>query len=197
MRVIGSPLGQLAFSMGGGMISSEARSIEIGGTLRNMIQTDAPINPGNSGGPLFNQSGELIGIVAAKYTTYSNELLEGLGFAIPIDDVKELLEDIVAKAATRSRAYLGVTPETLDASQAQRAALTDGIYLLNIDDEGPAAKAGLLPGDVITSVDGIRVKSTEELAEALSFYAGGDTVNVGYFRNRGVHTVKVTLGSES
>ena len=92
---IGNPLGELTFSMSGGMVSSVNRTINVSGTPFNMIQTDTSINPGNSGGPLFNQYGEVVGIVSAKYSSYANAAVEGLGFAIPINDVQAMIDDIM------------------------------------------------------------------------------------------------------
>ena len=92
---IGNPLGELTFSMSGGYVSSCNRAINVDGTPFNMIQVDCSINPGNSGGPLMNLYGEVVGIVSAKYSTYSTTTVEGLGFAIPIDDVKSIITDIM------------------------------------------------------------------------------------------------------
>ena len=92
---IGNPLGELTFSMSEGIVSCVNRAINVDGTPFNMIQVDCSINPGNSGGPLFNSYGEVIGIVSAKYSSYSNTTVEGIGFAIPINDVVSLVKDIM------------------------------------------------------------------------------------------------------
>ncbi|MCI9012079.1 MAG: trypsin-like serine protease, partial [Oscillibacter sp.] len=105
---IGNPLGELTFSMSGGMVSCVDRAINVDGTPFNMIQTDTSINPGNSGGPLFNQYGEVVGIVSAKYSQSSNgTTVEGLGFAIPMNDVFSMVKDIMANGYVSNRAYLG------------------------------------------------------------------------------------------
>ena len=106
---IGNPLGELTFSMSQGIVSSCNRAINVDGTPFNMIQVDCSINPGNSGGPLMNLYGEVVGIVSAKYSTYSSTTVEGLGFAIPIDDVKSIITDIMENGAVTGKAYMAVT----------------------------------------------------------------------------------------
>ena len=154
---IGNPLGELTFSMSGGMVSSVNRTINVDGTPFNMIQTDTSINPGNSGGPLLNSYGEVVGIVSAKYSsTGSNgETAEGLGFAIPINDVSSMIQDIMTNGYVSNRAYLGATIGTLNASMAQqyRYDITEGAFVYSVEDGGPADQAGLQLGDVITAID--------------------------------------------
>ena len=115
---IGNPLGELTFSMSGGYVSSCNRAINVDGTPFNMIQVDCSINPGNSGGPLMNLYGEVVGIVSAKYSTYSSTTVEGLGFAIPIDDVKSIITDIMENGAVTGKAYMAVTVGTMNSQMA-------------------------------------------------------------------------------
>ena len=115
---IGNPLGELTFSMSGGYVSSCNRAINVDGTPFNMIQVDCSINPGNSGGPLMNLYGEVVGIVSAKYSTYSTTTVEGLGFAIPIDDVKSIITDIMENGAVTGKAYMAVTVGTMNSQMA-------------------------------------------------------------------------------
>lgn len=154
---IGNPLGELTFSMSGGMVSSVNRTINVDGTPFNMIQTDTSINPGNSGGPLLNSYGEVVGIVSAKYSsTGSNgETAEGLGFAIPINDVSSMIQDIMTNGYVSNRAYLGATIGSLNASMAQqyRYDITEGAFVYSVEDGGPADQAGLQLGDVITAIE--------------------------------------------
>ena len=114
--------GDLTFSMSGGMVSSVNRTINVDGTPFNMIQTDTSINPGNSGGPLLNSYGEVVGIVSAKYSSYgsSGESVEGLGFAIPINDVISMIQDIMTNGYVSNKAYLGATIGTLTSGMAQQ-----------------------------------------------------------------------------
>ena len=114
VAAVGNPLGELTFSMSEGIVSCVNRAVNVDGTPFNMIQVDCSINPGNSGGPLFNSYGEVIGIVSAKYSSYSNTTVEGIGFAIPINDVLSLVEDIMTNGYVTNKAYMGITPRHHD-----------------------------------------------------------------------------------
>ena len=120
VAAVGNPLGELTFSMSEGIVSCVNRAINVDGTPFNMIQVDCSINPGNSGGPLFNSYGEVIGIVSAKYSSYSNTTVEGIGFAIPINDVVSLVKDIMTNGYVTNKAYMGITPQTMTAQMAQQ-----------------------------------------------------------------------------
>ena len=120
---IGNPLGELTFSMSGGMVSSVNRAINVSGTPFHMIQTDTSINPGNSGGPLLNTAGEVVGIVSAKYSSSNGKAVEGIGFAIPINDVRAIVQDIIDNGYVTNKAYLGVTAGTVNAQMAQQGGL--------------------------------------------------------------------------
>mgnify|MGYP001374137573 CR=1 FL=1 len=193
---VGNPLGELTFSMSGGMVSSVNRPINVDGTPFNMIQTDTSINPGNSGGPLFNEYGEVVGIVSAKYSSYSNETVEGLGFAIPINDVMSMLEDIMSNGYVTNKAYLGVTAATMNAQMAQQTGLTEGVYVYSVEEGSAADKAGIQPGDVITKVDDTTIASMEDLSAAKKGYTAGETATFTLYRQGDTLTVKLTFGSE-
>ena len=124
---IGNPLGELTFTMTHGYISATDREINVDGTPINMMQTDAAINSGNSGGPLFDMNGNVIGITAAKYSgqTASGTTIEGIGFAIPIDDALRIIYDLQKYGYVTGRAYLGVTVRDLDADTASDYGLPD------------------------------------------------------------------------
>ena len=109
---IGNPLGELTFSQSRGSVSSANRAINVDGTPFNMIQVDASINPGNSGGPLMNLYGEVIGIVSAKYSSYADTVVEGVGFAIPISDVQAIITDIMENGQVTGKPYLAVSAGT-------------------------------------------------------------------------------------
>ena len=143
---IGNPLGELTFSMSGGMVSSVNRAINVSGTPFHMIQTDTSINPGNSGGPLLNTAGEVVGIVSAKYSSSNGKAVEGIGFAIPINDVRAIVQDIIDNGYVTNKAYLGVTAGTVNAQMAQQGGLAQGVYLYAVDPGGAAAAAGLQVG---------------------------------------------------
>ena len=192
---VGNPLGELTFSMSGGMVSSVNRPINVDGTPFNMIQTDASINPGNSGGPLFNEYGEVVGIVSAKYSSYSTESVEGLGFAIPINDVMSMLEDIMTNGYVTDKAYLGIITETMNAQMAQQTGLTEGSYVWSVEEGSAAEKAGIRAGDVITKVGDRTVASKEDLTAAKKGYTAGDTVPFTIYRDGETLTVEVTFGT--
>ena len=193
---IGNPLGELTFSMSGGMVSSVNRAINVDGTPFNMIQTDASINPGNSGGPLLNSYGEVVGIVSAKYSSYSNESVEGLGFAIPINDVSSMIQDIMTNGYVTDRAYLGATVGTLNTSMAQqyRFDITQGAFIYSVEEGGPADQAGLQLGDVITAVDGTEITSLDSFTAVKKGYRTGDTSELTVYRQGETLTLTLTWG---
>lgn len=195
---IGNPLGELTFSMSGGMVSCVDRAINVDGTPFNMIQTDTSINPGNSGGPLFNQYGEVVGIVSAKYSQSSNgTTVEGLGFAIPMNDVFSMVKDIMANGYVSNRAYLGITPQTMTENWAAQYHydVDAGVFITYVEPDSAADKAGLKMGDVITKVDGTDVKSVEDLNLAKKKYSAGDTATLEVYRPDGTVTVEITWGA--
>ena len=196
---IGNPLGELTFSMSGGMVSSVNRTINVDGTPFNMIQTDTSINPGNSGGPLLNSYGEVVGIVSAKYssTGSSGESVEGLGFAIPINDVSSMIQDIMTNGYVTNRAYLGATIGTLNASMAQqyRYDITEGAFVYSVEEGGPAEQAGLQLGDVITAIDDTEITSLDDLTAARKSYTAGDTSTLTVYRQGETITLQLTWGT--
>lgn len=193
VAAVGNPLGELTFSMSEGIVSCVNRAINVDGTPFNMIQVDCSINPGNSGGPLFNSYGEVIGIVSAKYSSYSNTTVEGIGFAIPINDVVSLVKDIMTNGYVTNKAYMGITPQTMTAQMAQqyRYDVTEGVFVCSVDPDSAAAKAGLKLGDVITKMDDKDIASYEDLVAAKKSYSAGDTVTLTVYREG--KTIEVPL----
>ena len=191
---IGNPLGELTFSMSGGMVSSVNRTINVSGTPFNMIQTDASINPGNSGGPLFNQYGEVVGIVSAKYSSSGNESVEGLGFAIPINDVFAMIEDIMTNGYVTNKPYLGVSAGTMTQQMAAqyRYDISSGVFIYSVEKGYAADKAGLQMGDVITKVDDHAIASLEDLTAVKKQYSAGDTSTLTVYRGGETITVELT-----
>ena len=179
---IGNPLGELTFSMSNSMVSSVNRAINVSGTPFHMIQPDASINPGNSGGPLLNTSGEVVGIVSAKYSSSSGRAVEGIGFAIPINDVRALVQDIIDNGYVTNKAYLGVTAGTVNAQMARQAGLSQGVYLYAVDPNGAAVAAGLRAGDIITRIDGTDIPTMAELSVVKKDYSAGDTAQFTVIR---------------
>ena len=195
VAAVGNPLGELTFSMSEGIVSCVNRAINVDGTPFNMIQVDCSINPGNSGGPLFNSYGEVIGIVSAKYSSYSNTTVEGIGFAIPINDVVSLVKDIMTNGYVTNKAYMGITPQTMTAQMAQqyRYDVTEGVFVCSVDPDSAAAKAGLKLGDVITKMDDTDITSYEDLVAAKKSYSAGDTVTLTVYREGKTIEVELTF----
>ena len=192
---IGNPLGELTFSMSGGMVSSVNRAINVDGTPFNMIQTDTSINSGNSGGPLFNEYGEVVGIVSAKYSSSSSGAsVEGLGFAIPMNDVFAMIQDIMTNGYITNKPYLAITGGTMTEQMAAqyRYDITKGVFVYSVEEGGAAQKAGLKMGDVIVKVDDHQIDSMEDLTMVKKQYAAGDTCTVTYYREGAESTTELT-----
>ena len=164
-----------------------------------MIQTDAAINSGNSGGPLFNMKGEVIGITSAKYsgTTSSGATIEGIGFAIPMDDVIGMLQDLMNKGYI-SGAYLGVMVRDVTQAVAQAYGLPMGALVESVENGFCAQAAGIRAQDVIVNVGGYAVESVSDLTRALRKHQPGDTVTVTVFRISagGEVTLSMTLSEK-
>ena len=182
---IGNPLGELTFSMSQGIVSSCDRAINVDGTPFNMIQVDCSINPGNSGGPLVNLYGEVVGIVSAKYSSYSSTTVEGLGFAIPISDVRSIITDIMENGAVTDKAYMAITAGTMTEPMAAQYNIdvTQGVFVYSVVSGGAGDKAGLRLGDVITKMGDKTLTSRQDLSAAMKGYRAGDTVTLTVYRN--------------
>ena len=195
---IGNPLGELTFSMSQGIVSSCNRAINVDGTPFNMIQVDCSINPGNSGGPLMNLYGEVVGIVSAKYSTYSTTTVEGLGFAIPISDVKAIITDIMENGAVTDKAYMAITAGTMTAQMAAQYSIdiTQGVFVYSVVDGGAGDKAGLRLGDVITKMNDTDLTSRQDMSAAMKSYRAGDTVTLTVYRNGQYITTELTFDAQ-
>ena len=197
---VGNPLG-LNNTVTAGIVSAKARSMNTGG-ITSMIQTDAAINQGNSGGALVNTRGELIGINAMLYSQTGSNI--GYGFAIPTTIVNKAVEDF-KKYGSYQRAMIGIqgmdVKNYVDAMKDQDKDVEDfgtmeGIYVDKVVDDGAAAEAGIQKGDVLTSVDGQKVKDFGELQGIIAQKRPGDKVKVTYLRKKKEHTVTLTLKNE-
>ena len=190
---IGNPLGQLGGTVTEGIVSSLNREITIDGKAMTLMQTDAAINPGNSGGGLFNDQGQLIGLVVAKS---SGEDVEGLGFAIPINNVQEILNDLLNYGYTKGKAYLGVS--LLDITSEQMARMYNvsesGTYIYNVGDNTAAADAGLKSGDRIVTINGTEITSSDDVKNLVSESSVGDTLTFVIKRGLTEETITVTVG---
>lgn len=196
---IGNPLGELTFSMSQGIVSCCDRAINVDGTPFNMIQVDASINPGNSGGPLMNLYGEVVGIVSAKYSSYSDTTVEGLGFAIPIGDVQAIITDIMENGQITNKPSFGITAGTMTQQMAAQYQIdqTSGAFVYSVNKGGAGEKAGLKMGDVITKVDSTGITSMEDLTAAKKGHKAGDTVTVTYYRDGQTQTTELTFDAKT
>ena len=160
---IGNALGY-GQSVTGGYISALNRQVQLTDKTMTLIQTDAAINPGNSGGALLNSKGELIGINTVKY---SSEDVEGMGYAIPINTAKPIINKLIKNEATSEseQAYLGVSGQTIDSSMASQFDMPSGVYVQQVIKSSPAQKAGISAGDVIVSFNGSNVSTMDGLKE--------------------------------
>ena len=194
---VGNPLGELTFSLTSGSVSSANRAISVEGTPFNMIQVDCSINPGNSGGPLFNTYGEVIGIVSAKYSSYANTTVEGLGFAIPINDVYAMVKDIMENGNVTNKAYLGITGSTITQEmQLYNLPVSEGVFVYSIEANGPAAQSGIRAGDIIVKVGDKDVGSMEDLLSVQKKYRAGDQVKITVNRSGEEIVLDVTYGAK-
>ena len=196
VTTIGNPLGELTFSESTGIISALDRSITMSdGRQMNMIQTDCAINSGNSGGPLFNSHGEVIGIVSAKYSSGSNSSsasVEGLGFAIPMDDVASMVSDLVKNGYVTGKPIMGISVADVDESVTSYG-VPQGAIIRVVTPDLCGAKAGLQAGDIVTKIDNTDVTSASDLTSAIGNYKPGDKVTLTIFRSGETKTVEVTL----
>ena len=190
---VGNPLGELEFSMTNGHVSALNRVIntENGGDAINMFQIDAAVNPGNSGGPVYNAEGAVVGVVTAKYSSTG---IEGLGFAIPINDAVHIAEDLITKGYVTGKAYLGVSVETqYNAMYAQYYNMPLGAYIAGVEKGSCAEKAGLQTGDIITRVGDTTVESYNDLKQAMKAYSAGDSAELEVYRADKSMTVTVVF----
>ncbi len=195
VAAIGNPLGELASTQTIGYVSGIDREVATDSiTTISMIQTDAAINPGNSGGPLFNMKGEVIGITTAKYsgTTGSGASIEGIGFAIPIDDVEPLIADLIDYGYVTG-AYLGVSVSNTDAESAAMFGLPTGAYIQSVESGGAADRAGIQAKDIVIALGEHTVSNVTDLTRALRNFKAGDVTTVKLIRSGRELTLEITL----
>ena len=191
---IGNPLGELTSTLTVGYISAKDRAVNTDGSYMNMLQTDAAINSGNSGGPLFNMNGEVIGITTAKYSGTSNSgaTIEGIGFAIPMDDVADMIEDLVNLGYVTG-AYLGVMVRDMDSSVAEAYGLPLGVYVAEVTAGSCAEAAGVKAKDIIVNLGGYDITSMSELSRALRKLKAGETTTISVYRGGTQEHMEITL----
>ena len=199
---IGNPLGELTYSLTDGLVSALDRLITTGEngdtTTLNVLQTNCAINPGNSGGPLFDSYGNVIGITTAKYTQSSSGVTaEGLGFVLPINDVKALLSDLIAHGYVTGKPYLGIQVSDVP-SAAQQYGVTAGASVSYVAEGSCAQKAGLQVNDIIIAIDNTAIDSSSALTAALStVYKAGDTSTLTVIRNQQERKLTITFDEKN
>lgn len=194
---IGNPLGSLTATLTVGYVSGKDRQVSTDSTVINMIQTDAAINSGNSGGPLFNLYGEVVGITNAKFSSSSSGAsIDNIGFAIPINQVKNLVSSIIVNGYV-VKPYLGVSVTTVSA-EAQSYGIPQGAAVKQINEDSPAEEAGLKENDIITHVDGDEITSSSNLVNKIASYAPGTKVTLSVYRQGEPQelVIHVTLGEQ-
>ena len=190
---VGNPLGELEFSMSTGHVSAKDRAIttEESTTPINVFQIDAAVNSGNSGGPVYNDYGQVVGIVNAKYSATG---VEGIGFAIPANDAVSIANDLITKGYVTGKAYMGVEIDTRYSSMySQYYDMPVGAYVGGVTSGSCAEKAGIEKGDIITKLDGEEITSYTDLKSAISNHSAGDTVEVELYRAGESRTVSLTF----
>ena len=189
---IGNPLGSLGGTVTSGIISALDREVTIDNQKMQLLQTNAAINPGNSGGGLFNANGELIGIVNAKS---SGDSIEGLGFAIPVNRAKEIINNLIENGYVKGRASLGVT--LVNGSDSFFEEDTTQVYIYDVSKGSAADKAGLKRGDQILKIDDTSIKDISDVTTIISNHSAGDTIKMTVLRDTQTKTITVTLGEAS
>lgn len=200
---IGNALGY-GQSVTTGIVSALNRQVTVDDSTNTLIQTDAAINPGNSGGALLNRKGQLVGINSAKYSDTS---VEGMGYAIPVDDVVGIIEGLMnrtireEKVPEEKQGFLGITGQDVTLEVSEAYDMPRGIYITSVEEGSAAEKAGLKKGNIIAKFDGASVSSMGELKEQLSYYKEGEEVTFavwavenGQYEER---TVNVVLGKRN
>ena len=199
---IGNALGY-GQSVTTGIVSALDREVEIDNLTSKLIQTDAAINPGNSGGALLNMNGEVIGINSAKF---ASSQIEGMGYAIPISTATPIIEDLMNRRTRelvdkKDASYLGISGVAVTNEVSKTYNIPTGVYVSEVEKNGPADKGGITEGDVIKKFDGVTVSSINDVKEQLKYYKAGEKVKILVKRPDGSEykdvTVEVTLGKRS
>ena len=184
---IGTPLStELSSTVTKGIISATSRSVAVqSGVTMNLIQTDAAINAGNSGGPLVNTKGEVVGINSSKI---SGEAVEGIGFSIPINDIKDKIESL-----SKPILNLGISVRTIDEALSKQLNMEQGLYVVEVTEFSSAEKAGLKAGDIIVKADGNRITTFDEFKAVKNGKEEGDEISLEVIRNGQNKTINVKL----
>lgn len=189
---IGNAMGNFDDSVTVGVISSPSREVNRNGYYVDIIQIDAAINPGNSGGPLINSYGEVVGITNAKIVSST---AENVGFAIPINSVTKIIEDLINYGKVIGRAYLGVSVKYVDDDSYYGA--TGGVYVAEVVKGGPADQAGFLIGDRIVSMDGVEITQSSDIIKVRDAHEVGEFIEVIVERDGEMVTLNLEIGDSA
>ena len=191
---IGNPLmDSLSGTMTNGIVSAIDRSVSTNGHPMTLIQTNAALNEGNSGGPLFNMYGQVVGITNMKMVnTYSDVTVEGIGFAIPSATAKAVSDQLIA-AGRYVRPGIGITVGAIDPEDAAHYDLPDGLYVSAVSENSDAAKKGVKPGDILTHVNGVAVRRTDDVLAIRDAMQIGETMTLTLFRDGETLEIEIEL----
>lgn len=195
VTAIGNPLGfDLMNTVTSGIVSGVNRQIIINDKEMTLLQTDAAINSGNSGGPLINKYGQVIGINSSKMSaSYSETSIEGIGFAIPSNEVSKIVDDLIEYGYVTGRPQLGINCQDVTENISKMYDLPMGVYVITVNEGSAAEKADLETGDIIIAVDGEEIRSYSELKAKKNLHEAGDEVELTYVRKGKTRTVEVIL----
>ncbi len=190
--IIGNALGELSYTFTDGIVSHLDRELTFdNGITVNMFQTNAAINKGNSGGPVYDMNGEVVGIASAKI---SAENIEGLGFFVPIDDVKDMMYDIIIHGYVTGKPSLGITVQSVTSSMSIKYSIPTGCYVVALDKTSPCFEAGIRSGDVITKLGNKSISSAEDIQAFLSEKNAGDRINITWYSQGETKTESISIG---
>ena len=196
VAAIGDPLGTaLRGTMTDGIISAINRDLTVNDRTMNLIQTNAALNNGNSGGPLINCYGQVIGINTMKMSNFysSSTTVEGIGFAIPIDTAKPIIDELIEKGYVSGRPAIGIDGETLPATYRIYYRLPQGIYVTRVYQNSDAAAKGVSEGDIITAINGISVTTMEQLNRVKNQFTAGQTITLTIYHGGVSSDVEIIL----
>lgn len=192
---LGNPLGEnYRLTLTDGIISAISREISFNGYTMNLLQTNAAINEGNSGGPLINRHGQVIGITNMKVmSSVSYNAVEGIGFAIPSDTVREMVDSLLSDGAVYGRSTIGITIGAVPEEIADYYDIPVGLYVSNVLETSDAAKKGVCEADIITAVNGREVRTTSDVAAIKAELSVGDTMSLSIWRDGETLEINVML----
>ena len=196
VAAIGDPLGTaLRGTMTDGIVSAINRDLTVNDRTMSLIQTNAALNNGNSGGPLINCYGQVIGINTMKMSNFysSSTTVEGIGFAIPIDTAKPIIDELIEKGYVSGRPAIGIDGETLPATYRIYYRLPQGIYVTRVYQNSDAAAKGVSEGDIITAINGVSVTTMEQLNRVKNQFTAGQTITLTIYRGGVSSDVEIIL----